>query len=116
MNRLVTWNGVVFLTLLLAPGCAMFQGNSATKHPAVEALDWPEYDRSFLPGGGVEYSLPSETADNVTFGDTWSLGAAQQRNAFWQRVLRDRCVMREVLQIANGEKPQPDGICQPTKE
>jgi len=116
VNKLVKWSGVLFLLAVLAPSCAMFQASSAAKHPIADALDWPNYDRARVQGGGWEYSLPTETAGNVRLGDLWTIGVVQQRDAFWQRVLRDRCIMREVLQVANGEKPKPDGICQPIKE
>jgi len=44
-------------------------------------------------------------------GEIWTQGAMMQRDAFWQRVLRDRCASREALQIANGDRPDPDPIC-----
>ena len=85
------------------------------------ALEWPAFDREVLrepasarlPGGTAIYSLPSETA--IAPADLWSVGAAQQRDAFWERVLRDRCAMREALQVANGEAPTPDGVCLPAR-
>lgn len=82
-------------------------------------MSWPAYDREVLPYGAkailppglVAYSLPSE--DKAIPSDVWTKGAAEQRDAFWDRVLRDRCAARETLQIANGGKSEPDEICRP---
>ncbi len=64
-----------------------------------------------MPPGTVVWSLESE--DTVAVAEIWSAGAAMQRDAFWSRILRDRCAMREALQVANGGTPVPDDICRP---
>ena len=102
----------------------MFPGVSIARHPVPAALDWLEFDRFtvdrpariiVLPGA-MEYTVASEDPANpemmTPIGDFWSRAAAQQRDAFWQRVLRDRCAAREALQVANGGKAEPDGVCQ----
>ncbi len=30
---------------------------------------------------------------------------------YWGKILRERCAMREMLQVANGERPDPDPVC-----
>ena len=30
---------------------------------------------------------------------------------YWTRILRERCAMREMLQVANGGAPDPDPVC-----
>jgi len=98
----------------------MFRASSEAVHPVPAALEWPPYDREALQQtapvplatGTVIYSLQSEERIDPMGLEIWSRGAVAQRDAFWQRVLRDRCAAREALQIANGGKATPDGICQ----
>jgi len=98
----------------------MFRGSSEARHPVPAALEWPAYDRealqqtmpALLAPGTVIYSLQTETRIDPMGMEVWSRGAIAQRDQFWQRVLRDRCAAREALQVANGGKATPDGICQ----
>jgi hypothetical protein len=84
------------------------------------ALEWPPYDRealqqtapAMLATGTVIYSIPREAQIDPMGIEIWSRGAIAQRDAFWLRVLRDRCAARETLQVANGVTPTPDGVCQ----
>jgi hypothetical protein len=62
-----------------------------------------------LPPGAQGISLPVER--DFPVAEVWSSGAVEQRDAFWQRVLRDRCAAREALQVANGGQADPDPIC-----
>jgi len=120
MKRWRTWSVAICLVALLVPGCAMFRGSSEARHPVPAALDWPAYDREVLERsapamlaiGTVIYSLQTETRIDPVGVEIWSREAIRQRDVFWQRVLRDRCAAREALQIANGGKATPDGICQ----
>mgnify|MGYP001608381396 CR=1 FL=1 len=115
MRRWLRWSVVLCLVVWLVPGCATFLGNSGARHPVPTALDWPEYDRA-QAGGVTEWSLRTETAGRAILGEVWTRGAAEQRDAFWQRILRDRCAAREALQIANGDQPAPDAVCLPGRE
>jgi hypothetical protein len=112
MKRWRMWSVGICLLALLVPGCARFPGSSAALHPVPAALDWPEFDREQMGRGIVGYTLPSETSATAVVAEIWTRGAAQQRDAFWQRILRDRCAAREALQVANGGKAKPDGVCQ----
>lgn len=119
MQRWRLWSVAICLGLSLVPGCATWRGSASLPHPTVEALDWPAFDREVIPAPmpallapGIEiFSL--QTEDTVTVAEIWSTGAAAQRDDFWLRVLRDRCGMREAMQVANGGKPDPDAICRP---
>jgi hypothetical protein len=116
MHKWRMWSVGICLAALLVPGCTMFRASSEARHPVPAALEWPEFDREPLGRGIVGYSLPTETPATTVVGDVWSRGAAQQRDAFWQRVLRDRCAAREALQVANGGKPDPDPVCQKAQD
>jgi hypothetical protein len=97
----------------------MFRGSSEALHPVPAALDWPPYDREtlertapvLLAPGTVIYSLASEQQIDPMGLEVWSRGAIAQRDQFWQRVLRDRCGLREAMQVANGGKAEADAIC-----
>jgi hypothetical protein len=85
--------------------------------PENEASDWPEYDEEFVPypvrvmlaPGTRVISLPSEK--RVDVGEIWSEGAVVQREAFWARVLSDRCALRAALQASRGQSVKQDPIC-----
>ena len=109
-NAWLRWSVVLCLAGWLAAGCATFPASSGARHPVPAALEWPAYDR-FTSGDVSEWSLPTETSANARMGEIWTQGAVMQRDAFWQRVLRDRCASREALQIANGDSTDPDPIC-----
>ena len=110
MRRWLMSSAGICLAAWLAAGCATFPASSGARHPVPAALEWPAYDR-FTSGGVTEWSLPTEASANARMGEIWTQGAVMQRDAFWQRVLRDRCAAREALQIANGGAPDPDPVC-----
>ena len=115
MRKWRRWSVAICLLALPAGGCATWPGQSSALHPVPAALDWPEYDIFPMANGAKEYSLRSEMVGTARLGETWSQGAVTQRDAFWARVLRDRCAAREALQIANGGKAEPDGVCRPQR-
>jgi len=114
MHGLLRWSGVICLVALGGLGCARVLGSSAVRHPIPAALEWPAFD-VFRSGGVSEWSLPTETAQTAKARELWTQGAVDLRDAFWQRVLRDRCAAREALQIANGDRPEADPVCRPAE-
>jgi len=66
-------------------------------------------DVSPTPAGKVVFSLPEETSAIADVGLTQRAWTATVE--YWVRILRDRCMMREMLQVANGGAPDPDPVC-----
>jgi len=67
-------------------------------------------DVSATPSGKVVFSLSEEATASADVGLTQRAWTATVE--YWVRILRERCMMREMLQVANGGRPDPDPVCQ----
>ena len=68
---------------------------------------------AFSPERRLRFSLATETEVRADVGYTAKAWTLQQD---WiTGLIRAYCEGRETLQIANGEKASPDGICQASK-
>jgi hypothetical protein len=68
-------------------------------------------DATVLASGAQIFSLPSEAQAIPRVGFTQA--AWEQTTTYFGQILRDRCAMRAELQVANGGKATPDGVCTP---
>lgn len=106
VRRQTLWLGIS--VLLLASSCG--SGTSRLAPFSVPAPMEPiALDVSSSASGHTIFSLPEEATAIPHVGLTQR--AITALVDYWGRILRERCAMREMLQVANGENPKPDPVC-----
>ena len=66
---------------------------------------------AFSPDRRLRFSLATETEVRADVG--YTIAAWMQQQEWVAFLIRAYCEGRETLQIANGEKATPEGVCKP---
>lgn len=128
--RLLRQFGIVILAAMLAWACATSARLSAARvqHPIPPAIERLELDTCFMaptvmgcwptPDPNIRhwvtvFSMADE--QTVATGTVFTERAWQAFGIWRERLIRAYCQGRDVLQAANGEKPDPAQICQESK-